>query len=90
MLSCPSDLHPRVLVHLFLRGPGFNSQSAWLSRKIPCDMAVTSSPHTMPPQHLSDKKKKVHIFRWQYKGERPCGQFFHNCRIFSNYPFLNL
>ena len=49
MLSYPSGLHPRGLGHLFLRGPGFDSQSAQLSRKIPCDMAVTSQPRAMPP-----------------------------------------
>ena len=41
---------------------GFNSRSAQLSRKIPCDMAVTLSPHALPPQHIWDPKQRVHIF----------------------------
>ena len=69
MLSYPSGLHPRGLGHLFLRGPWFNSQSAQLSRKIPCDMAVTSAPQAMPTQHLWDPRQRVHISRWNYKRE---------------------
>ena len=30
-------------------------------------MAVTSSPHTMPPQYLRDSKQRVHITRWHDK-----------------------
>ena len=33
------------------------------SRNIPCDMAVTSAPQAMPPQHLWDPKQRVHISR---------------------------
>ena len=32
-------------------------------------MAVSSSPHTMPPEHLRDQKQRVHISRWHYKKE---------------------
>ena len=77
MLSYPSGLHPRGLGHLFLRVLGFNSQSASLSRKIPCDMAVTSSPHTMPPEHLWDPKQTVHISRRHYKKESAHVGSFH-------------
>ena len=69
MLSYPSGLHPRGLGHLFLRGPGFISQSAQLSRKIPCDIAVFSVPQAMPPQHLWDPKQRVDISRSHYKRE---------------------
>ena len=62
-------MHPRGLWHLFLRGPGFKPQSAWLSRIITCDMAMTPAPRAIPPQHLWDPKKRVHISRWHYKRE---------------------
>ena len=75
MLTCSSGLHPRGLGHLFLRGPGFNTQSAYLSRKFTSDMAVTSMPQAMPPQHLWDQTKGVQISRWHYKTrECPYGQ----------------
>ena len=81
MLSYPGSLHPRGLRHLLLRGPGFNTQSTSLSRKLPCDMTVTSAPHAMPPQHLWDPKQNVHISRGHYKRrECPYDQF-------SNSPF---
>ena len=69
MLSYPSGMHPMGLWHLFLRGPRFEPESAQLSRIIPCDMAVTSAPQAMPPQHLWDPKQRVHISRWHYKRE---------------------
>ena len=81
MLSCPSGLHLSGLGHLFLRGPRFNTQSAWLSINFAFDIAVTSEPHDMPPQHLWDPTQRVHISGWPYRRrECPCGQS-------SNYPF---
>ena len=80
MLSYPSGMHPRGLWYLFLRGPGFNSQSAQLSTDIPCDMAVTSAPQAMPPQHLWDvKNKEVNISELHSMECEPLGQFSNQC-----------
>ena len=49
----------------------------YLSRKIPSDMAVTSAPQAMPPQHLWDPKQRVHISRWHYKREDAHVGSFH-------------
>ena len=40
-------------------------------------MAVTSSPHTMPPQHLWDPKQRVHISISHYKRESAHVGSFH-------------
>ena len=72
-------MRPRGLGYLFLRGPVFNTQSAQLSRKFPCDMAV-SSGHK--PCHLSTygtEKQRVHISRWHYGEYEPLGQVSNQC-----------
>ena len=40
-----------------------------LKPQTPCDMAVTSAPQAMPPQHPWDPKQRVHISRWHCKRE---------------------
>ena len=63
-------------------GEGTAGRAKALGALSSCDLAVTSAPQAMPPQHLWDPKQRVHISGGHYMECEPLGQFSN--QFFSN------